>query len=128
MFTLLLLLLAIHSQVSSASTFQNLTDAQSTAPWSSSPSGRGTLNIIYNSAGTLALCVWNSVHLNIPAVREKESATYRRQIKWVIIALLAPKLLVFTTFQQYLAARKFLRELRTAYAELPPEVSTRVMF
>lgn len=125
---LLLLLLAIHSRATFATSFQNLTYTQSTVPWTSKPSGRGTLNIIYNSACTLALCVWNSVHLNIPAVRENEWTTYRRQAKWVIIALLAPELLVFTAFQQYLAARKFLKELRSAYAELPSEVSMRAIF
>jgi hypothetical protein len=127
MLTLLLVLLFLGRRAAFAAPFQNLTDTQLTSNWESGPSGRGTTNILYNSACTLALCVWNSVHLNISAVRENKWVTYRRKIKWVFIALLAPELLVFTAFQQWLAARKFLRELKCVQDERAPEVGTQVI-
>ena len=127
MLTFMLFFLLLHSRTTIAAPFQNLTDTKLTLNWESGPSGRGSADILYNSACTLALCVWNSVHLNIPAVREDKWDTYRRKIKWVIIALLAPELLVFTAFQQWLAARKFLEELRHIQGERAPEVGTHIM-
>jgi len=127
MLTLLLVLLFLGRRAAFAAPFQNLTDTQLTSNWESGPSGRGTTDILYNSTCTLVLCVWNSVHLNIPAVREDKWVTYRRKIKWVVIALLAPELLVFTAFQQWLAARKFLRELKRVQDERAPEVGTQVI-
>lgn len=124
MSTLILLLLTIHGRTVIAAPFQNTTDTRLTSTWKSDPPGRGTTGILYNSACCLALCIWNSVHLNIPVMREGRWVTYRRKTKWVIIALLAPELLVFTAFQQWLAARKFLRELKYIQDERKPEVST----
>jgi hypothetical protein len=122
MSTLLFLLLALYCRTTIGAPFKNITGTQFISTWVSVQSGRTTKDILYNSVGTLVLCVWNSVHLNIPAVREDKWVTYRRKTKWIIAALLAPELLVFTAFQQWLEVRKFLRELKSIHAERPSEV------
>jgi hypothetical protein len=43
------------------------------ARWVSSPGERGTYNILSDCILTLVLCVWTSVHLNIPKTSHHES-------------------------------------------------------
>jgi hypothetical protein len=79
--------------------------------WVDDPSGRGTWNLLYSCGFTLVLCVWTSIHLNVPPPRESAWLGWRRKLKWVVIALFAPEIVVFTAFQQWLTARLFLKEL-----------------
>jgi uncharacterized protein VirK/YbjX len=58
----------------------------------------------------LGICVWTSIHLNIPP-KEARWKAWRRKLKWLFIALFAPELVVFTAFQQWLTAKIFLKEL-----------------
>jgi hypothetical protein len=60
---------------------------------------------------TLGLCVWKSLHLNVPAMDESDWRKYLRKLKWVAIALLAPEIVVFAGFEQWLSARHFLKRL-----------------
>lgn len=80
--------------------------------WVSEPSGRGTWNILYSCIFTLVLCVWTSVHLNVPGFEDGPWINIRRKVKWVVVALLAPEYVVFTAFQQWFAAKTFLNELQ----------------
>jgi hypothetical protein len=37
---------------------------------------------------------------------------YWQQLKWVLIALLAPEIVVFTGIEQYVAAKSFLKKIQ----------------
>jgi hypothetical protein len=73
------------------------------------------------------LCVWTSIHLNIPPPRESAWLAWRRKLKWVVIALFMPEAAVFTAFQQWLIATSFLKELKRiakAMADKKADVSS----
>ena len=57
-----------------AAPLQNYTSSSNaTAPtWVSAPSGRGTWGILGSCLSTLGLCVWKSLHLNVPAMDESD--------------------------------------------------------
>lgn len=94
---------------------QNLTALQKNiAPaWVANPSGRGTWSLLYSCIFTLVLCVWTSIHLNVPPQNDTPLKHWRRKIKWVGCALFAPEIVVFTAFQQWFTAWVFLRKLNS---------------
>lgn len=81
--------------------------------WVSSPSVRGTADILWSCISTLAACVYTALHLNVPS----NTGTWpvlRLKILWVLVALLAPEIVVYMAISQLSAAwelRKGLREL-----------------
>ncbi len=110
---LLLSLFLLRSRLTSAAPIQNYTSmSNATAPiWVDPPPGRGTWSILGSCLSTLFLCVWKSLHLNVPAMDESDWMKFRRKAKWVMIALLAPEIVVFAGFEQWLTARQFLKRL-----------------
>ncbi|KAL2214363.1 hypothetical protein CC79DRAFT_1328290 [Sarocladium strictum] len=93
------------------------------ARWVDSPNDRGTFNIISNCVLTLVLCVWTSIHLNIPAVQdgaspgsipnahreEKVDAPFSwKKIKYVILALIMPEVVAAVAFNQWLEQRSLM--------------------
>lgn len=67
-----------------------------TVGWVSGPSYRSTMSIISSCVLTMGLCVWSALHLNIPPAREAVTQYWMRIIKWVLVGILAPELVVFT--------------------------------
>jgi hypothetical protein len=62
-----------------------------TASWHPEPTFRGTYAILSNCIVTIGLCVWTTLHLNIPEY-EKTLMQYLHKIAWLIIGLFAPEL------------------------------------
>lgn len=91
--------------------------------WQPDPRGRGTWSLLYSCVFTLVLCIWNAIHLNVPPSNESFWVGLTRKIKWVIIALVAPEIVVFVAFQQWLTAVTFLWELRRIAGENPEKVA-----
>jgi len=108
-----------------AAPIRNLTvlDTEIAPSWVEDPSGRGTWNLLYSCGFTLVLCVWTSIHLNVPPPHESAWTSWRRKLKWVVIALFAPEAVVFTAFQQWLTAKCFLKELKKIAAATPSKNS-----
>lgn len=71
---LLLSLFLLRSRLTSAAPLQNYTSmSNATAPiWVDPPTGRGTWSILGSCLSTLFLCVWKSLHLNVPAMNESD--------------------------------------------------------
>jgi hypothetical protein len=65
-----------------------------------------------NSVFTLALCVWTAIHLNVPPQGEDQHRQWCRKAKWVLVAIFAPELAVFTAWQQFYWAKRLLSSLR----------------
>ena len=86
--------------------------------WVSDPNGRGTSSLIVTCLVTLGLCVW----LSIP---RRDETTFRHSlqyIKWSIIGIFGPELVVFAAWRQYISAQSLLREVRHQQAQ---ELSSR---
>jgi hypothetical protein len=79
------------------------------------PRGRGTWGILYSCVFTLVLCVYTAIHLNLPAKNNTQYTIWLRKIKWVLIAIFGPEVVVLTALDQLLSARQFLRNLRSPH-------------
>ncbi|THV48282.1 hypothetical protein BGAL_0258g00150 [Botrytis galanthina] len=106
-------LIGAHPIFSSNSSVVNSTALQiEVAPgWVSGPNGRGTWSILYGCVCTLIACVYTAIHLNIPPDGESKFAGYIMKVKWILIALFAAEIVVYTAFEQYYLGDKFLKNL-----------------
>jgi hypothetical protein len=73
-------------------------------------SGRGTWDLLYSCTFTIFLCVYTAIHLNVPP-EESGFRFWLRKTKWVFIAILAPEVVVYTAFEQWILSRSFLKDL-----------------
>ncbi|KAI5819568.1 hypothetical protein BZA77DRAFT_376786 [Pyronema omphalodes] len=79
--------------------------------WVAQPPYRGTWGILYSCTVTLGLCVYTAIHLNIPAYDDKPAKIWLRKIKWMLIALTAPEIVLYTAWSQWYQARKICKAL-----------------
>ncbi|KAH0548601.1 hypothetical protein GP486_007855, partial [Trichoglossum hirsutum] len=108
-----------------AAPFPNLTASQTeVAPaWVDDPSGRGTWNLLYSCTFTILLCVWTSIHLNVPPPDERVGKAWLRKVKWLFIALLAPEFVVYVAFEQWMVAFDLLKKLNKLSKESSDKLS-----
>ncbi|OQN97222.1 hypothetical protein B0A48_16764 [Cryoendolithus antarcticus] len=69
------------------------------AQWHAEPQSRGTFNILSNCLITMLLCIWTSVHLNLPEHRKEHAQAYRK-LSWMLIGLLVPEFVVWNAWEQ----------------------------
>lgn len=98
--------------------------SNSTISWKSDPDFRGTFNILSTCFSTLLICVWSAVHDDIAKGKQGYRAIFRK-IGWLIIGLLAPELLLYVSFSQYITAGRILREADRAFGTSSPPSSRR---
>jgi hypothetical protein len=101
---LLLLALSLSVRRSTASSVQ-------TTAWYTAPNFRSTWDLLISCILTLTICVWSALHLNVPV--EGSTLTQRNltRVKWILLGIFAPELVVSSAFAQYLTARWLRREL-----------------
>ena len=80
-------------------------------PWVPDPDNRGTWSLLYSCVFTLVLCVWTAIHLNIPSYQESLMSQWLRKLKWVLLAIIAPELGVYTACEQYSQAKRLTDQL-----------------
>lgn len=73
--------------------------------WVGDPDGRGTFTILSSCILTLSLCVYTSIHLNVRPYKQTELRSWIETTKWVFFGILAPELMVFVAWRQYMSAR-----------------------
>jgi hypothetical protein len=66
---------------------------------------RGTMDVLIVCLTTIILCVYNAIHLNIPAPREKRRTQFLRKIKWILVAILSPEVVLNAAWIQLNEAR-----------------------
>ena len=95
---------------------QNLTALRTeiAPPWVPDPDNRGTWSLLYSCTFTLVLCVWTAIHLNVPSYHESQISRWLRKLKWVLLAIIAPELGVYTAFEQYFQVKELIGELAEA--------------
>jgi hypothetical protein len=88
----------------------------------SSPSVRGTYDILWSSMFTLLVCTWTIQHLNIPK-QSPDCTTWRQslkenvkrvraRLKWMLLTFIMPEFLVGKALQDFMRARNFCREVQ----------------
>jgi hypothetical protein len=67
---------------------------------------RDTISVLISCFATLGLCVYSAVHLNVPRKGESDVRILLRELKWCIIGLFAPELILYTAWRQLASARE----------------------
>ncbi|KAF7192966.1 hypothetical protein HII31_05697 [Pseudocercospora fuligena] len=68
------------------------------------PDGRGTLTILFSCLLTLSLCVWSATHLDLPRLRESKWQYTFKYLKWSLVGLFAPELIIWVAWRQRISA------------------------
>lgn len=91
-----------------------------TIGWVSDPTGRGTISLVFSCLLTLGLCVWSAMHLNIPPHEESSAQTLMRNLKWGLVGVFGPELVVLAAWRQYNSAKALHAEvMRQAEIMMP---------
>ncbi|KAG2067386.1 hypothetical protein BDR04DRAFT_1027713, partial [Suillus decipiens] len=62
-------------------------------------------NIIWSCGITLFACTWSAIHTNVPGMEEKAFTVHSRRLFTMVMALIAPELMVTWATQQFFSAR-----------------------
>jgi len=79
-------------------------------PWVAEPKQRGTFGIISLCLSTLIICLWSTLHFNIPTRRFTATRRFFIQVSWMFLALLAPEFLLYTAINERINAGILLRK------------------
>ena len=80
------------------------TPSSPTYLWMGEPNQRGTFGIVVLCISTLIICVWSTVHFNVPAKRRTPTRCFFTQVLWMAIALLAPEYLLYLAINEWVDA------------------------
>lgn len=78
--------------------------------WTSSPDGRGTLDIIWSCFLTVFLCGWTTICVNVPPLGATRMGNLWRKFLVFCEALAGPEFIVHTAIGQYISARLSVKE------------------
>ena len=83
--------------------------------WQKSPNLRGTWDLLISCAFTLVICVYSTVHLNLPGDEPRcrwcRVWWHLRKPGWIAIGILAPEIVVYTAWRQWVSARALTNEM-----------------
>jgi hypothetical protein len=98
--------LAVSLNVTSSHTL-NSTDGIYAPGWVQAPEGRGTFEILYQSAATLFLCAWSSLHMNIAPQGDTNREAIDRMVGSALAGFFLPELIIFAAAEQWWQERRF---------------------
>lgn len=78
---------------------------------------RDTVSLLISCFATLGLCVYSAVHLNVPRKGERSYQVLLRELKWCIVGLFAPELILYTAWRQLASAKQLCCEIEEAKLE-----------
>ena len=78
--------------------------------WVDEPDGRGTWSILWSCLATIFICTWSVLHLDVPT-KHGVWYSFHRKVRWVLLVLLAPELMVCIAFDKFFTARFLLKGL-----------------
>jgi hypothetical protein len=82
---------------------------------SSSGDSRTLWDIIWSCAATLFACTWTAIHPNIPGVEERKLAIASRRLLIMVMALIAPELIIAWAARQFFSARKAAKDFNDTF-------------
>lgn len=83
--------------------------------WTSSPEGRGTLDIIWSCSATIFLSTWSAICLNVPNPSDTVWTYFKRKTWITFISLMGPEYLLGYSLGEWQSARasvKYFKQLR----------------
>jgi hypothetical protein len=106
----------------------NVGNPSATTGWVSQPPTRGTFQLLVSCIVTLFLCVWTSLHLNIPSKNKSTISRLSLKFKWALLAVFAPEWVVYTAWRQWAAARSLCQNVNSIISEKESDSSNNVSF
>ncbi|KAI0817309.1 hypothetical protein GGR55DRAFT_684988 [Xylaria sp. FL0064] len=82
--------------------------------WVSQPSYRGSYDILWTCLVTTFICTYTLLCLNVPAPNESFLHIVRRRIKWMVIVILAPEIVLTFAAGQWSRARHSVESFKKA--------------
>ncbi|KAI1778242.1 hypothetical protein F4818DRAFT_290998 [Hypoxylon cercidicola] len=82
--------------------------------WTSSPDGRGTIDIIWSCLLTVFLCAWTSICVNVPPLGATPLGNFWRKLLVFFETLAGPEFIFHTAIGEYVVARQSVRDFRDA--------------
>jgi hypothetical protein len=73
---------------------------------------RDTVSLIISCLATIVLCIYTAIHLNIPPQGESYPSKFWRLVKWGVIGLLTPELVLYTALNQRISANLLFERIR----------------
>jgi hypothetical protein len=86
--------------------------------WVAEPKQRGTFGIISLCLSTLVICIWSTLHFNIPIIRCTTTRRFFFQVTWMFIALLAPEFLLYLAINERINAGTLLKKVHKFHPHL----------
>ena len=91
------------------------------------PKQRGTFGIISLCFSTLIICIWSTLHFNIPIRRYTATRRFFTQVWWMLIALIAPEVLLFLAINERITAGALVKKVLKFHPHLAkPGMFTRI--
>ena len=88
--------------------------------WKPEPDTRGTWSVLSTCLVTMTLCLWTSLHLNVPQYDKKADVHQRwRKLGMLIAGLLAPELVAYIAWYQRQAAVKLTAKMKRILDDPP---------
>ena len=84
---------------------------EETVHWVDGPNTRGTFDLTLSCVITLLLCMWTSLHLNIPRQGETALKQFTNKFLWTLLARFAPELVVYCAWEQWVSAKKLSKQM-----------------
>lgn len=79
--------------------------------WHPNAVQRGTWAIYQTCIVTIILCVWTTIHLNVPRPGDKSSRQTWRKIGWSLLTIIAPEVVALNAWLQYRQAKLLLADV-----------------
>jgi len=76
---------------------------------------RTVWNIIWSCLVTIFGCTWVAVHPNIPNAEEKWFTTALRRLQLMVMALIAPEIVILWAMRQWMAARSLAKKHKSMF-------------
>ena len=104
---LICILFSVISDVFAANTAENA----ETIGFVSEDNQRDTLSLLVSCLITLGLCVYSAVHLNVPSKNESYSRMVWKELKWCLVGLFGPELVLYAAWRQWASAKQLCDEV-----------------
>lgn len=85
--------------------------------WQSSSNVRGTWDLLISCTFTLVICVYTTVHLNLPGDKPVcwrcRLRWHLRKPIWIAVGVLAPEIVVYAAWRQWVSARALTKKMKS---------------
>ncbi|KAL8829996.1 MAG: hypothetical protein Q9191_001692 [Dirinaria sp. TL-2023a] len=114
-FSYTLLFFFTNTLVRSSNALARIDAKVETVGWQSDPNGRGTFSLVSNCVLTLTICVYTAMYLSVPPRNESPVQFWLRNIRWALLGIFGPELVLFIAWKQYLSAKSLVRRAQNGF-------------